>query len=90
MKARKEKHTPASSVCIKTEDYWQNIRQYSMSWETRFSQAKIQEMRNAFGLFDRDGDGTINAKELGAVMKTMGSNPSDDILEVEEHRKQYS
>ena len=33
-----------------------------MSWQARFSQAKIQEMRNAFGLFDRDGDGTINAK----------------------------
>ena len=52
-----------------------------MSWETRFSAAKIQEMRNAFGLFDRDRDGTINAKELGAVMKTMGNAPSDDILD---------
>ena len=53
-----------------------------MSWETRFSQSKINEMRDAFSLFDRDGDGTINAKELGAVMKTMGTNASDDVIEV--------
>merc|ERR1711994_598024 len=46
----------------------------------RFSQAKIAEMRNAFQLFDRDGDGTINAKELGSVMKTMGMQPSEDSL----------
>ena len=30
--------------------------------KTRFSGAKLQEMRAAFGLFDRDGDGTISVK----------------------------
>ena len=30
--------------------------------DSRFSAAKMNEMRNAFSLFDRDGDGTISAK----------------------------
>ena len=30
--------------------------------KSRFSGAKLQEMRAAFGLFDRDGDGTISVK----------------------------
>ena len=32
----------------------------------------LQEMRNAFQLFDRDGDGTINAKV--AIIKTLPRN----------------
>ena len=30
--------------------------------DSRFNAAKMNEMRNAFSLFDRDGDGTISAK----------------------------
>ena len=64
----------------------------------RFSASKMNEMRNAFSLFDRDGDGSISAKvpeyrekcleieiilqELGSVMKTMGMAPSEDTVEV--------
>ena len=29
---------------------------------SRFTAAKMNEMRNAFSLFDRDGDGSISAK----------------------------
>ena len=49
---------------------------------SRFSAAKMNELRNAFSLFDRDGDGSISAKELGSVMKTMGMAPSEDTVEV--------
>lgn len=28
-------------------------------------------------MFDKDGDGTIDADELGAVMRSMGQNPTD-------------
>ena len=34
------------------------------------------ELREAFSLFDKDGDGCINARELGTVMRSLGQNPS--------------
>jgi len=38
------------------------------------------ELREAFGLFDIDGDGKITTDELGTVMKSLGMNPSADQL----------
>ena len=36
------------------------------------SQEEIAELREAFSLFDSDGDGTITTAELGNVMKSLG------------------
>ena len=41
----------------------------------------FSEFREAFSLFDKDGDGTISAKELGTVLKSLGQNPSEEELE---------
>lgn len=41
----------------------------------------IKEFREAFALFDKDGDGSITASELGVVMKGMGQNPTDTELQ---------
>ena len=38
------------------------------------------ELREAFGLFDIDGDGKITTDELGTVMKSLGMNPSASQL----------
>jgi len=38
------------------------------------------ELRDAFGLFDIDGDGKITTDELGTVMKSLGMDPSADQL----------
>ena len=40
----------------------------------------ITELREAFKLFDKDGDGSITAEELGTVMRNLGQFPSMDEL----------
>ncbi|KAG8805834.1 hypothetical protein FRC17_005306, partial [Serendipita sp. 399] len=35
------------------------------------------EFKEAFSLFDKDGDGTITTRELGTVMRSLGQNPTE-------------
>ena len=44
------------------------------------SDEQIVEFREAFSLFDKDGDGTITADELGTVMNSLGQNPTQQEL----------
>ena len=39
------------------------------------------EFKEAFSLFDKDGDGTISTKELGTVMRSLGQNPTEKELQ---------
>lgn len=43
---------------------------------------KIQEYRDIFSFFDRDGGGTITSVELGQVMRTFGWSPTEGDLQV--------
>jgi calmodulin len=45
-----------------------------------FMMYSITELREAFKLFDKDGDGSITAEELGTVMRNLGQFPSMDEL----------
>ncbi|XP_038066029.1 calmodulin-beta-like [Patiria miniata] len=45
------------------------------------SEAQIAEFRQAFSIFDKDGDGTITHKELATVMRSLGQNPSEAELQ---------
>ena len=41
----------------------------------------ITEFKEAFSLFDKDGDGTVTTKELGTVMRSLGQNPTEAELQ---------
>jgi len=37
----------------------------------QLTEEQIAEFKEAFSLFDKDGDGTITTKELGTVMRSL-------------------
>ncbi|XP_033736505.1 calmodulin-like [Pecten maximus] len=43
-------------------------------------QINFEEFREAFSLFDKDGDGSIPTAELGTVLRALGQNPSASEL----------
>jgi len=43
----------------------------------QLTELQIAEFKEAFSLFDQDGNGTIATEELGAVMRSLGQNPTE-------------
>jgi calmodulin len=41
----------------------------------QLTEEQIAEFKEAFSLFDKDGDGTITTKELGTVYEIPGTKP---------------
>ncbi|KAL0482926.1 calmodulin, partial [Acrasis kona] len=48
---------------------------------SKLSDDKISQYKEAFSLFDKDSDGAISTKELGTVMRALGSNPTQSELQ---------
>src|SRR6185503_7272259 len=45
------------------------------------TEEQIAEFKEAFSLFDKDGDGSITTKELGTVMRSLGQTPTEAGLQ---------
>ncbi len=50
---------------------------------TGLSREEILEFKDAFIVYDKDGDGTMSLKELGAVMRSLGNN--NQIIFIQGH-----
>jgi len=75
---------------LKLGDYewkWDRLKRIAMVDHAQLTEEQIAEYKEAFSLFDKDGDGTITTKELGTVMRSLGQNPTEaelqDMIEVE-------
>ncbi|XP_077987619.1 neo-calmodulin-like [Glandiceps talaboti] len=42
---------------------------------------QLAEFKEAFSMFDKNGDGKITTGELGTVMRSLGLNPTDEELD---------
>merc|ERR1712137_538840 len=51
-----------------------------MGEEADLTDGQIAEFKEAFSLFDKDGDGQITTKELGTVMRSLHQNPTEAEL----------
>eukprot|EP00397_Hematodinium_sp_SG-2012_P038652 GEMP01042079.1.p1 GENE.GEMP01042079.1~~GEMP01042079.1.p1 ORF type:complete len:150 (+),score=48.42 GEMP01042079.1:82-531(+) len=47
----------------------------------QLTEEQIVEFKEAFSLFDKDGDGAITTKELAIVMRSIGQHPTDAELQ---------
>ena len=52
-----------------------------MKFKDPIPKETMEEYIECFAMFDKDGDGTIDTKELGAVMRSLGQFPDDEELE---------
>ena len=46
----------------------------------KLTQDEIEQFKEAFSLFDKNGDGSVSTAELGTIMRSLGQNPTEAEL----------
>ncbi|KAG5679823.1 hypothetical protein PVAND_009361 [Polypedilum vanderplanki] len=44
---------------------------------SKLTEDQLQEIREAFAIYDKDGDGKISYRELGTVLRSLGLSPTE-------------
>ena len=57
------------------------LKRYSRVCSQRSTNLLFLEYRDAFKFFDKDGNGYITTRELGAIMRSLGQNPTETELQ---------
>uniref|UniRef100_A0A915DZN0 EF-hand domain-containing protein n=1 Tax=Ditylenchus dipsaci TaxID=166011 RepID=A0A915DZN0_9BILA len=79
----------SSMMVIKAKEEFRYNRDYYKKIRARedelpkiegLTREQVEEFKQAFELFDRDGDGKVTAKELNIVMKNLGQTPTEEEL----------
>ena len=73
-------------LLLEPQSYFPSTHRLSLShteheMADQLTEEQIAEFKEAFSLFDKDGDGTITTKELGTVMRSLGQNPTEAELQ---------
>jgi len=50
-------------------------------YSVKITDEEFENFKKTFIMYDKDGDGTVSTKELGAVMRSLGTNPDPEELE---------
>ncbi|KAJ3424662.1 calmodulin-1 [Anaeramoeba flamelloides] len=45
------------------------------------SNEQIEEFKEAFNLFDKEGNGVVEGKEIGSILRALGINPTETELQ---------
>ncbi|VDP09543.1 unnamed protein product [Heligmosomoides polygyrus] len=59
---------------------WQQKQADVPSGLEGINEEELIEYKEAFRLFDKDGNGSISSKELGVAMRSLGQNPTEQEL----------
>jgi calmodulin len=68
-----------ASLCARLPPSVRSLARAAMA--DQLTDDQIAEFKEAFSLFDKDGDGCITTKELGTVMRSLGQNPTEAELQ---------
>ncbi|KAL3512480.1 hypothetical protein ACH5RR_025197 [Cinchona calisaya] len=63
------------------ENLFGNFDLVSTTMAEGFTDEEIADFKQAFDIYNKEGDGRINTNKLGTVMKTLGKNPTETELE---------
>ncbi|KAH9866603.1 hypothetical protein J1614_008295, partial [Plenodomus biglobosus] len=75
------RHTPPSKTTPFAQHSCQGASLTQCPQADSLTEEQVSEFKEAFSLFDKDGDGQITTKELGTVMRSLGQNPSESELQ---------